>query len=89
MERCFFRFFPATKKQVFTADGEWMRCVSLITCIIHVGLLVFCLALVGAGAMIMNFLQAAWIYSVYLTMREREMVVYLILLLGQIGQCLT
>ena len=45
--------------------------------------------MVGAGPMILNFLQACWIYSVYLTMREREMVIYLILLLGQIAQCIT
>ena len=66
-----------------------MRTVSLISCILHNLLFIFCLALVGAGPMVFNFLQAAWIYSVFLTMRQREMVVYLLLVLGQIAQCLT
>ena len=45
---------------------------------------IFCLALVGAGAMVFNFLQGLWAYSVYLTLREREAIVYLLLLAGQI-----
>ena len=39
--------------------------------------------------MIFNFFQGVFAYSVYLTLRQREMVVYIILLLGQIAQCLT
>ena len=82
LERMFFRFYPATKKPTETPEGEWMRCLSLISMIIHQCLFIFCLALVGAGPMVLNFLQACWVYSVYLTMREREMIVYMILLLG-------
>ena len=89
LERMFFKFYPSTRKEAFTAEGHWMRCIALISCILHNCLFVFCLALVGAGPMIMNFLQACWVYSVYLTMREREMVIYLILILAQVGQCLT
>ena len=86
LEKWFFKLFPSQPKKPETPEGEWMRCMSFITCIVHNGMFVLCLALVGFGAMIFNFLQAVWIYSVYLTLREREMIVYLILLLGQIAQ---
>ena len=88
-ERWFFKFYPAVRKEAYTAEGFWMRKISLVSCIIHNLLFVFCLALVGAGPMILNFLQAMWTYSVFLTLREREMAVYLLLLAGQIGQCIT
>ena len=81
MERWFFKFYPSNKKDYHTEEGKWMRCICLLSVLLHNGLFIFCLALVGAGPMILNFLQALWSYSVYLTLREREMAVYCFLVL--------
>ena len=59
-----------------------MRCLALISTIVHFGMLIFCLALVGLYPMLFNLAQCFFVYSVYLTVREKEMVVYLLLLLG-------
>ena len=82
LERWFFKFYPSNKKLTKTPEGDWMRCICFLSVLLHNGLFIFCLALVGAGPMILNFLQAMWIYSVYLTLREREMIVYCLLVLG-------
>ena len=91
LERWFFKFFPTKRKHVEPdyAAGNWFRCIALISCILHNLLFIFCLALVGAGPMIINFLQAVWCYSIFLTLREREMIVYMVMILGQISQCVT
>ena len=40
----------------------------------------FCLAVVGFIPMLANFLLSCWSYSCYLTIREKEIVIYLVLL---------
>ena len=82
LEKWFFKFYPTTKKVAETAEGDWIRRLCVISTIIHLGLFVFCLALVGFGAMIFNCCQIMMSYSVYLTLREREMALYILLLLG-------
>ena len=84
LEKYFFKFYPTMKKKAYTSEGEWMRCVSAISVVIHNCLFIFCLAFVGFYPMIFNFVQACWSYSVYLTLREREMAFYLLLLVGQV-----
>ena len=85
LEKYFFTFFPTIKKPSETPEGDWLRCTSLISVFIHNGLFVFCLALVGFYPMIFNLAQACVSYSVYLTLREREIAVYIFLLCGQIA----
>ena len=63
-------------------EAKWMRCIALISSFVHFGMLIFCLALVGVYPMLFNIAQCFWIYSVYLTLREREMLFYLLLLMG-------
>ena len=52
--------------------------------ICHWVLFVFSLCLVGFFPMIYNLLLAAWAYSCYLTLREREVVVYFIFMTAAI-----
>ena len=85
--RWFFRFYPSNPKKAETKEGEWMRFVSKISTVVHTILVALCLALIGFSPLIFNFLQAMWSYSVYLTLREREMALYIFLLLVQIGHC--
>ena len=84
IEKCFFWFYPSKKKEI-PADHDtaiWFRCLALISTVVHFGLLIFCLAFVGVYPMIFNLLQCFFVYSVYLTVRETEMVVYILLLIG-------
>ena len=85
MERGFFRFYPTKKKETTNPNGDWLRCVMCIATILHFGMGLFCMALVGFGAMILNILQCIWSYSVYLTLRQREMIFYILLLMGQLA----
>ena len=43
-----------------------------------------CLAIVGFVPMLLNIGNAAWAYSCYLTLRERELGVYFVILIGQV-----
>ena len=88
LERAFFRLFPSTRKETENPNGDWLRCVNAIATFIHFGMALFCMALVGFPPMILNILQCIWSYSVYLTLREREMCLYLLALLAQIAQSL-
>ena len=84
LEKCFFFFYPSKPKAVPEGheDARWFRVIALISTFVHFGLLIFCLALVGPYAMLFNLGQCFFVYSVYLTLREREMAVYLLLLIG-------
>ena len=67
----------------FTEEGRWLRTCTCIATIIHTLLYLLCLAIVGFLPMILNILNAAWAYSCYLTLRERELAVYFVILIGQ------
>ena len=85
-EKLFFRLYPTMKKQAETEEGQWLRCCCAISTVVHFCLFVFCMALVGAPSMLLNLFQSAVIYSCYLTLRERELAVYIVLVCGQILQ---
>ena len=88
LERAFFRLWPTVKKETINPNGDWLRCIMCIATVMHFGMALFCMALVGFPAMILNMLQCLWTYSVYLTLREREMCLYILALLAQIAQSL-
>jgi len=56
----------------------------LFATLAHGGLTVLGLALVGFICMIMNLVQCCFTYSCYLTLREREIWIYMFLLLAQV-----
>ena len=84
--RVFFYLYPSKRKEIPEGndDGEYLRVMLLIAIILHSGLAFFCLAFVGFWPMLINVIQAAFAYSCYLTMREREVVFYLFLLIVQV-----
>ena len=61
----------------------------LTATIIHFILTLLSLALIGFKPMVFNLIQCMWSYSCYLTLRERECVVYLIILLMQVAYCVS
>ena len=84
--RVFFYLYPTNKKELPEENkaGHWMRCVMMICVFVHFSLAFFCLAFVGFWPMIINLLQSANAYSAYLTMRERAIVFYLVLVCVQV-----
>ena len=61
----------------------------LTATIIHFVLVLLSLALIGFKPMVFNLIQTMWSYSCYLTLRERECVVYLVILALQVTYCVT
>ena len=82
-ERTFFSLYPTILKQPETEQGVWLRKTLLITCVVHFCLTLASLAIIGFWPMTLNLLQTCWSYSCYLTLREREVWFYLILLFIQ------
>ena len=81
--RIFFQLYPSQKRQAYTEEGHWLRKMSLFAAIVHAGLTIMGLAMVGFMCMMFNALQLMIVYSVYLTLREREVWIYMFLLLIQ------
>ena len=85
--RVFFYLYPSKAKTIPEGNeaGEYLRIMLLIALALHAGLAFFCLAFVGFWPMLINVIQAAFAYSCYLTMREKEIIFYLFLLLVQVA----
>ena len=84
LERIFFSLYPSSSKTAETPEGDWLRRMLFISLFVHAGLAGWALALIGFWPMIINLAQLAWAYSCYLTLREREIAVYMVLLLAQL-----
>ena len=85
--RLFFKIYPSKKKEARNHDAVWLRKMCLLAGFIHGSLALLAMALIGFWPMIFNLLQFFWIYSCYLTLREREVVFYLVILLVQTSYC--
>lgn len=57
-----------------------MRKMLFLGLILHCALVFLCLAMVGFEPMLINLIQACWIYSCFLTLRERQVILYFALL---------
>ena len=84
VSRVFFTLYPSQSKQAFTAEGDWLRKMCLFATVAHAGLTVTGLAFVGFQCMALNALQCCFSYSCYLTLREREIWIYMFILLCQV-----
>ena len=84
ISRMFFTLYPSQKKQAFTEEGVWLRKMCLLATIVHASLSIIGLTLVGFQCMFLNLIECLWVYSCYLTLREREIWAYMVILLIQI-----
>ena len=82
--RIFFALWPSKKKTAYTEEGLWLRKMCMIACVCHFGLSLTGLAIIGFMTMLINFLQTCWAYSCYLTLREREIWTYCVILFFQV-----
>ena len=83
-ERLFFRMYPQKKKEYNTEEGKDLRFALCLATVVHLGLTMMCLACVGFWPMLINLMQCCSAYSCYLTLRERQVWVYMVLLIIQV-----
>ena len=74
-------FFPGKMKRARTHEGDKLRWYVGATVFGHCIFFFVSLAIIGFIPMIENLLFAAWIYSVYLTLREWLLILYMIALI--------
>ena len=80
--KIFTNMYPKKLKPALTPEGQWLRkCVGWAV-VLHILFFTFCLAFVGFLPMITNLFLAAFSYSVFLTLRECQVIVYIVMLLG-------
>ena len=84
LNRLFFALFPTTKKIAQTEEGHWLRRMLFIAAFCHFGLSIWALAIIGFWPMFFNLLQLTSSYSCYLTLRERQIWIYMIILVMQV-----
>ena len=89
LNRTFHTLYPAKKKETRNEASRWMRLMLLVATLLHFTLVLLSLALIGFKPMVFNLTQVMICYSCYLTLREREVVFYLVVLACQIFYCVT
>ena len=78
LRRIFFWFYPSRPKFAHTKEGESMRRSLLLQVVLHLLFFIVGLAYIGFESMITEIIWGLWAYSVYLTLREMQILVYLI-----------
>ena len=84
LERGFFSMYPSKKRECNSDEGIWLRRMCITASLLHFGLAILSLAIVGFVTMIINFIQCGSAYSCYLTLRECQIWVYLFFLFAQV-----
>lgn len=74
-------WYPSEAKKPLTPNGRRVHKTMICACTIHIILFLFSFAVVGFNSMMLNLVMACWTYSIYLTLREKQTIFYLLLLL--------
>ena len=82
--KIFMSLWPKNKKEIRTDAGHFLRCCMLVATVTNCLMYFVCIAIVGFLPMLLSILKAAWAYSCYLTLREREIAVYFIFLVASL-----
>ena len=81
-QRLFSKLYPVMPKRTWTKQGAWLRSM-IVTCLVsHFVFFVVGLVMIGFEPMFMNLVLATWSYSVYLTLNEISIILYILLLIG-------
>ena len=83
-ERAFFTLYPSNRKKPLTEEGVYLRKIMALATFVHFGLSILALAAIGFWPMLINLIQSSSAYSCYLTLRERQVWVYMIFLVIQV-----
>ena len=78
--KLFQSLYPINQKSAMTSQGKWLRRCIGIAVFLHCFFFIFSLALVGFPSMIINLILASWSYSVFLTLNEWKVLMYIFFL---------
>ena len=81
-KRLFKKLYPVNPKKAWTKQGIWLRRMIIVCLISHFVFFVVGLVMIGFEPMAMNIILAVWSYSVYLTLNELSIILYVILICG-------
>ena len=81
-KKIFFALYPSHPKKTWTKQGEWLRKMLLMAIILHCVFFIASLALIGFETMVINLLLCCWAYSVYLTLNQCSIILYIFFLLS-------
>ena len=79
--KCFFRLYPNKPKPAETAQGLHLRRVLKWLTVCHIISFLVSLTVIGFFSMLSEIGYSAWAYSCFLTLREWQVILYLLLLL--------
>ena len=74
----FYWFFPSVPKKTYTEEGERMRNVMRFQVFFHFVFFVGNLSAIGVQGMLFELAWFLWSFSVYLNLREAQIIIYVI-----------
>ena len=78
-KKIFIKMYPSGAKTLYTSQGIWLRRMAVVFLFLDIIFTVFSLAMVGFLPMIQDLCLACLGYSMYLTIREWVVMLYLLL----------
>ena len=85
IKKFFYWFYPAQPKFCHTEEGKTLRRIMCWQVGLHTTAALISLAIIGFFSMISHMLWAMWTYSIYLSLREMQIIVYLVTLLAGVS----
>ena len=82
LKKMFMKLWPSKPKELYTSQGRWLRKMALLFMVLDLIFFVISLAVVGFGPMFYDIMLAVLGYSVYLTLREWVVMLYMF---GKVG----
>ena len=79
-KKIFFRLYPNKLKPADTHQGLYLRKVLRVLTFLHVLFFFVCLTIVGFLPMLSELGLSAWCYSCYLTLKEWQVILYMLFL---------
>jgi len=89
IKKFFYWFYPTRPKFCHTPEGHKMRSVMAFQVLFHIVFALMSLTMIGFYSMMTHFVWSMWTYSCYLSLREMQLVVYLVSLLAGISAYFT
>ena len=77
-QRCFFRLYPSKPKETDTLEGDDLRFVLKVCTILNAIFFLASLTTIGFVAMLQNIAFGFWSYSCFLTLKEWQVIIYII-----------
>lgn len=80
-KRVFNRLYPSRPKQTDTLEGDNLRRAIGWSCFLHWFFFLASLTFIGFTSMITQIILGIWSYSCYLTLREWQTIIYMVIML--------